>query len=495
MRSQRNPRRAANTQGIALLIAIFVLLLICVVGIAMMVASGTETALSGNYQSSTTVYYAALAGLEEGRGRLLPINPDYFGKTDPSFLPASGTPLAIGEVRYILSPVSGEVVDPTDPSSKYADLNYNMEFPLNPLSGADVKTTASVSTVAGIPGPPYKWVRINAITEKSINLDVNDDNTLDESTVLYFDGSKLNLNSIGYQALEVTSLAVLPNGSRKILQYVIGPDSQILQYLNTPASPSLNFYSTVTLLGDNTTWDFPVSTNYGADFYVDGNDHANCGTSTPLLAPQYALGVNSSGEPSNPSGMPGSLTPISNYTGKSASPSIGDISAVLPLNLQKPSGIEALIQVLQQNADVVIPGPATASDLPSTMSPTNPLTVFVNGDLTLYGGVNGYGLLVVTNHFTYTATDSWKGLVFVIGRGWAQETNAGGSGGRFDGAVFIARSRDHWGNVLPDSGGIGSSYIDFNNGQGSSFYYSSCWIRAALKPTTYRVLSFHEIPQ
>jgi len=50
--------------GIALLTAIFILLLIGVVAIALIVSSGTESALAGNYRSSAGVYYAALAGVE-----------------------------------------------------------------------------------------------------------------------------------------------------------------------------------------------------------------------------------------------------------------------------------------------------------------------------------------------------------------------------------------------------------------------------------------------
>ena len=42
-----------SQSGIALLISIFVLLLISVVCIALIVSSGTESALAGNYRSST----------------------------------------------------------------------------------------------------------------------------------------------------------------------------------------------------------------------------------------------------------------------------------------------------------------------------------------------------------------------------------------------------------------------------------------------------------
>ncbi|MGH8101705.1 MAG: hypothetical protein ACREIW_10435, partial [Chthoniobacterales bacterium] len=80
------------------MIAIFVLLLISVVAIALLVSSGTETALGANYRSSSTVYYAALAGLEEARGRLLPRNPDYFDIVDPSVIP---TPFPLGKTVYV----------------------------------------------------------------------------------------------------------------------------------------------------------------------------------------------------------------------------------------------------------------------------------------------------------------------------------------------------------------------------------------------------------
>src|ERR1700692_988747 len=98
--------------GVALLLSIFVLLAISVVGIAMILASGTESALAGNYRASTSAYYAATAGLEEARGRLLDKNPDYFDRTVPTFMPPLGTTLLPGQVRYILNPNGGEVVAP-----------------------------------------------------------------------------------------------------------------------------------------------------------------------------------------------------------------------------------------------------------------------------------------------------------------------------------------------------------------------------------------------
>ena len=70
MNVRRTIRKVRSDAGVALLISIFVVLLISIVAIALIVSSGTESALAGNYRSATAVYYAALAGLEEGRGRL-----------------------------------------------------------------------------------------------------------------------------------------------------------------------------------------------------------------------------------------------------------------------------------------------------------------------------------------------------------------------------------------------------------------------------------------
>src|SRR5512137_2362463 len=84
--------------GVALLISIFVLMLISVMALSLILASGTETSLADNYRSSASAYYAALAGLEEGRGRLLAKNPNYLGANN---LPQ---PFPLNQVLYILNP-------------------------------------------------------------------------------------------------------------------------------------------------------------------------------------------------------------------------------------------------------------------------------------------------------------------------------------------------------------------------------------------------------
>ena len=182
MSSKPHTRRENSEAGVALLIAIFTLMLVSVVAISLIVAAGMESSLSGNYRSATSGYYAAKSGLEEARGRLLPRNPDYFNTTSAAFVPRNGRgPLGLHEVRYVTNPTGGE-----DVLAIYPDTEYDSEFGGGSLGGATMRTIASISPNAGIPGALYKWVRINPVTEKSLNLDVDGDHVKDPTTLLYF---------------------------------------------------------------------------------------------------------------------------------------------------------------------------------------------------------------------------------------------------------------------------------------------------------------------
>jgi hypothetical protein len=258
-----------NERGAALLIAIFALLLISVVGIAMIVSTGTDSALTGNYRTSTSAYYAAQAGLEEARGRLLWKNSNYINITNSysTLLNSSGLPTwGLTQVLYIVNPAGGEIVDPTSANpANYPDTEYAQEFSWG-LSGSAVQEIPSESAVAGLPWPSYKWVRINPITEQSLNLDVNGDGVLDGSGVLFYDPAHVNSSNptqpapglvvsapstpptpptpTSVQALEITSLSVLPSGSRRMLQYIVAP------VVISPSPTSNAFPAALTLDGN-----------------------------------------------------------------------------------------------------------------------------------------------------------------------------------------------------------------------------------------------------
>src|SRR4029077_13762421 len=121
-------------------------------------------------------------------------------------------------------------------------------------------------------GPPFKWVRINAMTESAIKTDVNWDGAFNNATPLYYDSAPLtqptlivppwlglnpNPPATAKQAFEVTALAVLPNGTQKTVQYVVAPQTF-----------NLNFPSALTLSGKNIAFSGANSNVY----YANGQD-------------------------------------------------------------------------------------------------------------------------------------------------------------------------------------------------------------------------------
>jgi hypothetical protein len=490
--------RRRSEDGIALLIAIFVLLLISVVAIALLVSSSTETALGANYRSSSTVYYAALAGLEEARGRLLPKNPNYYGNTNPSLVP---TPFPLGQTLYVLNALPSEYIAPWDSTNMYYDHEYVTEFGIQAWS-ASYQSVNSVwnNNVQGIPGPIFKWVRINPATEQSLYTDVNYDGHIDTVTTIFYDPAHIDTHgnsmpslivsasppSTAVQTLEITSLAYLPSGSQKILQYLVAP-----------VTTSLTFPAALTLDGYSDVFNSPNHSAWVAQGNNDGGDSA-CSPG-PVPYPVYAVAVPDNADVTNViNGIPSSPNESGNFTGIGFAPSVaGPPHVTLASNLQTVQSLNQISQTIIQNADAVIAGPANESSLPSAMSISNPMTVAVQGDFTLGASSTptGYGLLLVTGNFTYATGSNWNGIVLVIGKG-TMTAIENGAGGTFNGAVLIAQTLDSSGNLLPGPHPGPATFNDTLSGSvGRGFVYNCGWIQQAQAPLTYRVLSFHEIPQ
>ncbi len=524
MNKERKMRRHPE-RGIALLIAIFVLLLISVVAIALLVSSGTETALGANYRSSSTVYYAALAGLEEARGRLSAKNPTYFNNTDPSFIP---TPLPIGQTRYVINRLPGDTIVPWDSSNTYYDKEYQSEFN-QAASSASWQSISSVwdNNIQGFPGPIYKWIRITAATEQSLYLDVDSDGAYDNTIPIYYNPAQvdsygnpapslikaLSPPSTAVQVLQITALAYLPNGSQKLLQYVV-----------TPTGQSLNFPAALTMdgpnVGNNLTYPFIMP--IGANFVIDATDTyfspgpGGCapGNSSPAAVRAVGFTNTGSGDQSYnniESGIAGGMA--NDFKGSTASgtgsnsPNVYYVGNSPPTgpptinsNLQTLSGVNSLATSIAQTADVTLVGPVTQSDsnnlMPAGMSATNPMTVVVNGDFTENGwSGTGYGILLVTGTLDYDPNSSWNGIILVIGKGVFYSSQSSPGTGKINGAVLVATTVDVHGNPLSS---LGSPTANFFNGEGfgnQGIYYSSCWVQYVQAPGKYRVLSFHEIPQ
>jgi len=523
-------------EGVALLISIFVLLIISAVALAMVFASATESSLAGNYKLSTTARYAAMAGLEEARGRMLPKSPNYFDITNPGFLPPVNAALPVGEARYIINPAAGEVVAPATPGSTYQDKEFQQEY--GALLGSQSLT--SVSSFNNGPGPSFKWVRITPATEASLSIDVNNDGKLDNSVSLFYDSSAASAggasgsvpvlttggtsstgntgvllsgggtptgtgalalgnpgvpaatapNSTSKPVYEITALAVVPGGGEKLLQYVV-----------TSTSFNLTFPAALSLPGSSVAFNGANSNQWFADGQ-DGSGNpgnvAGCVPNPNNIVP--AVGVTNTLTTNNVNNVLNGIAGnrLNHYqgapvgaNGSTTSPSVSDISTTINPATQTPAALNQLVQQITQNADLVIKHDATQADLPSQMSASNPQTVVVDGNFAMQGNFTGYGILVVTGNFAYSGTTGWKGIVLVVGDGTTTFLGNGGGNNEFDGAMMVATIKDANGRLLP---ALGPSSFQINGGGGNGVYYNSCWINNVQSPPSYKVLSFREIP-
>jgi hypothetical protein len=473
-----------SERGVALLIAIFVLMLISVIATALILMAGTESAFKANYKSAMHAFYDAKSGLEEGRGRLWPGHPNAFGTF---IFPSGGGPMPIGRVRYIRNPSAGETVDPTDlsPSNKYADLEYEQEWGMPVTSASSVQTIASTSAAAGLAGPQYKWVRITPRTEQSGKIDVDGVGGLNNTDPLFYDGTQQLVSTGGgtlvpggtqaWQVLTITALAVTPFGSRRMVQYTVAPTNL---NLSLPAA--------LTFAGPSPVYQSPGSTS----FLVNGTDRSGSNLlSCPVEAQpaRSALGVmNGPDVIAVKSAIPSGRWP--KYTGSGAAPSISDVSGLLPPSEQTLQQVDALAQKITGLATEVVTGPATS--LPRYGTASKPVIAVVQGDLNISGSVTGFGVLLVTGNLSFSGNFGWRGIVLVIGQG---TINVNGSGtNEFDGAMFVAQTHDPSGNLLSD---FGAPQVNWAGGDGKGIYYDSCWINRAAAAAPYQVLSFREVPQ
>jgi hypothetical protein len=185
--------KRGSERGIALLVAVFALLLLSVIGLGMMYSTNMETSINSNYRDKQAATYAAMAGLQEARDRMRPYDPTLAtpdGRIPaPTGLPTLGSP----NIIYIINPKTGEDIQPWDPSNKYMDTELCHENVLG-LSGTagvpcgpsdlplvstwytvyDDSDSASSNDVWKQANPlDFKWVRIQLKTNNNTPVAAN----------------------------------------------------------------------------------------------------------------------------------------------------------------------------------------------------------------------------------------------------------------------------------------------------------------------------------
>lgn len=169
-----------SERGVAMIMALLALMVLSAIAVGLVYMTNTETMVNSNYRAEQVSYFAAKAGMEEARDRMMLNLPGgyYFANMTPSPLPVAGPSLANGQVLYILNEGNQPgTVQPWVAGSAYMDDElchdgYALGFTSVPdpsihctqvPAGASwYQTTTSQLPYNGTAAAlPFKWVRVS----------------------------------------------------------------------------------------------------------------------------------------------------------------------------------------------------------------------------------------------------------------------------------------------------------------------------------------------
>ena len=484
----RNKTRRSE-KGVALLLAMLSLMILTAVVVGMMYMSSTETSINSNFKAEETAYFAARAGVEEARDRMLPTNANTITALLPTTLPST-----TGGVLYILqNGVTAANVTTVSSSNPMGDDEFCHDFPYagsgyggmtpyppnvrctNLPSGGWYTTTASVAPYA----LEYKWVRITLKANNSAPYLV--DATQPVSNQVCWNGTSEvvmpngittcgNLSPNAGPVYMVTALAVTPSGARRIVQQEIAQAPPV-----TP--PNSGFFATGTgcpalnVAGNAQTGSFNSATQ-GTPTNPPSNqtfNNGNIGANGGIAVGGTSTAVNGSISTNLPASIGNCPT---NGISKSGNPGIGGL-----VHLPNP---------------YAPPGPPLPHPLPpttnvtyknTTLSPGAYGNVTIQGTVTLQGGtaanpavytmnslgINGQGTIVV------------NGPVIINLAGVGQTTVLSLTGNGFSNTTFVPSNFQinygGTGNMIVTGGTSAYGIINAPNAalsfQGGSNFYGS----------------------
>ncbi len=289
--------RKTSERGVALVIALFALLLLSAVAFGLMYMADTETNINTNYRDAQKAFFAAQAGLEEVRERMVSSATGSHLIVGPAGLPA-----AANSVLYVTNPGftlggAAETVTPNDASNTF----FDTELCHQNLAGLGLTNPGvgipcgTASTAAGVYAPfiasdaphagttavlNYKWVRINAkANATSAPFYVNGSSASATADIqVCWDGLNQKVLPTGYATCSsdppppqftymrpvyvLTALAVTPTGARRMAQ------------MEVAAQPPM-----VT----NAAVDSQDHVSLSGQLEVNGYDHCSCDCTTKTV--------------------------------------------------------------------------------------------------------------------------------------------------------------------------------------------------------------------
>lgn len=517
-------RTQDDQRGVVLLLALIALLLISAVGAAILFMAAGESTIVGSQRLTARAFYAAVAGVEEGRFRLLPTNqptgtpPLGLNYSDP-LAGAVGVPVipctaseqagtlvpcntasvvAYGarpeNVLYIMNSTAASPAAPASvpgtPASPTNDPFLATELP-SPI----VSATGSIQPGAGTANSiRYEWIRINLKTERASGQDINlDGTTADDEPIFYYQGRQYR-----HADLLAFDAAVLPlpwgpappaNAGRPCAAAVCAsPVYMLTAFAMIPPTSSRIVRSEVTAvppfaMDTAVASQSPIQVS-GTSRYIgyDGCDPdcvgfppgtppATCNTAVPLQSWSAGSGISGGASKTYP---PPPCPPPSTGTGN---------ACVQQQTGAFPYDVNELIATLRPLAMPVAPGVYTGLAMggfpfadPINGAGADPIITYVGGDFKCTAGCSGAGILIVDGNFDFNASMEFYGIVIVRG-----DVTVLGGGSPTTGCNIYG--------ALLSGGGVSTKL-----GGGICFHYNTCAQKNIFQNRPLLVLSFREIP-
>jgi len=516
-------RKSHPERGVALLFALFTLLLLSAIAASLMFMTNTESSVNSNYRSERLSAFAAKAGMEEVRDRMPALNT-------AAKLPTTLPPLA-GSVLYVLNEGAAPgTVRPWVAGNAYMDDEMCHDFAVvqGQQPAPDVRCTSAPSSaylVAGTLAAPvtsnypwagtsaalsYKWVRVTLKQSNSVQLyPVNGVNATqvcwNGSTELLLSGAATcqTMSPSTNPVYMITSLAANASGStRRMVQAEVAlSPAQPFPYglfATGTACPALNFHGGGN--SDPATDSFSTANN-GTYATTQSNTLGDVGANGGVLLSGHSEIGGAVAVPSLLATPPAAPNPCSGAQGdySTSGANAGTYNpGAFPGNIPTQAGP----YIFPTPPDPIPAPPNTAYAGGSTLVPGTYGNISTNGTLTLAPGVyNIYSLSIGGGSGTVTVSP--PGVVVlnfpsasanplsIAGQGIANPTliannfqiNYGGTGTMSiagkgseyavvdapNAAMAVAGNGDFFGRIVArtiDYGGNGKFHFDKNSALG-----------------------------
>ncbi len=517
-----------SERGVAILLCLFALLLLSAIGLSMAFMADTETAINRNYRDAQTAYFGATAGVQEAKERLLPVATDAIAA--PSTLPSTSNTTG---VVYIVNPdASGAAIQPWNSGNTYFDTELCHEnFSGLGLTNTGVRTPCatapsgtyytSMTSSSPFQGTSsaltYKWVRVTQKVNSSAVPDgasansywVSGSTSTSTSVPICWNGSNEVPLPSGYANCDtttppgngplmhtvyrVTSLALGPSGSRRMVQAEMAQDPPFLPNAAVDSQDHVTLNGALFINGyDNCTCNCTTSGS-------GGNTTVSCTSRTGMTCDTSKYGIYASGSVDQTTGnetiVAGQNPPIAqdqnwpydimSLINRYANQP-GTVNATgAPYNyscVTSSTALNGLTCGTQTNQTLGIPpafppNPTTnpAAD-PSLGTPASQIT-YVPGNLQLSGGSVGNGILVVNGDLDIHGGLQFYGLIIV--RGVIKFTGGGSDTTNIYGSVIAGQE----------------SLVDNTLGGSANIYFNKCAVTSAAGQSTspLRQISFKEV--